>query len=440
MAGQHLNAQVPFLYWPEPVNPAPYIGARVIDGHTVLSWDTEFGRLSFIYPPLMGGWHSLKDLTDVVPDADAIVVLRPDWRICEGPNLDALDVSIPHGPYHASWEDVARAIGMPLPYWPINMRDPQEMLRWRPGSQTVCAQAQHELNVGPLFQLAAAYPDDHPTSRTLRELAHVVAHRAYVEAARNLENWDDYEKSLARDVVFAAKPLSMPDPHDHPLLQEIRESGWAEVLQRTDTLAEQCISAARQWDGGEGFPFSGVVHLEPDDGTSTIRVNWASRLIDAPRDARYRVLSSRPEGRTLQDPSTGLPVLELPGKAIITAVPKHLPTTSPLASIIFDQTVWIRTEDGQLFLAPAQWDGGNTWGYSGTGPTILAHLLNRLLDDIAALAPSTEVLGSSTTPGLDAFTEIEWSHGTVITRQELEEARTARPTSRPSRTFPGRAL
>ncbi|GAA4180747.1 hypothetical protein GCM10022252_04070 [Streptosporangium oxazolinicum] len=378
----------------------------------------------------MGAWQSLNELADVASDADAIVVLRPDWRVFEGPNVDALDIAIPHGPYHVLWEDIARVIGMPAPYWPINMRDPQEMLRWRPGSQTVCAQAQHELNVGPLFQLAAAYSDDHRTSRTLRELAHVIVHRACVEASRNLEHWDDYKRHVTRDVVFAAKPLRMPDPHEDSLPQDIREFGWTEVLQRTDTLAEQCISIARQWDGGEGFPFSGIVHLGADNGTSIIRAEWVSKLIYAPRNARYRVLGSRLEGRTLQDPSTGLPVLELPDKTIIAAVAKRLPTVSPLHSIVLDGSVWIRTEDGQLFLAPAQWDGGATWGYSGTGPTILAHLLDRLLDDISTPAPSTEVLGSHTAPGLNALTETDWSHGTVITRQQLEEARNARTTSR----------
>ncbi|MBD3135110.1 helix-turn-helix transcriptional regulator [Microbispora bryophytorum] len=427
MVGRHLAARVPFLYWPVPVNPAPYGGARVIDGYTVLSWDAEFGRLSFVYPPLMGGWVSLNELAaDVVSDAAAIVVLRPDWRVSKGPNLDALDLAEPYGPYRVLWEDLARVLGMPVPYWPINMRNPQEMLRWRPGIETVCAQAQHELNAGPLFQLAAAYSDDHPTSRTLRELAHIIVHRAFVEADRNLEYWSDYERPVARDVVFAAKPLPMPDPHENPLPQDVRESGWAEVFQREDTLAEQCVSAALQWNGGKHFPFSGVVHLEPEDEGSAVRVEWTSRLVDAPRDARYRVLSSRLEGRALQDPWTGLPVIGLADKAMIAAVPKHLPTVSPLHSIVLDGSVWIRTEDGQLFLAPAQWDGGNTWGYSGTGPTILAHLLDQLLGDISAPAPSTEVLGSSSATGLEALTETDFPHGTVITRQQLEEARNAR--------------
>jgi hypothetical protein len=56
-----------------------------------------------------------------------------------------------------------------------------------------------------------------------------------------------------------------------------------------------------------------------------------------------------------------------------------------LASIdLSDNTVWIRTEDGGLWIAPEHPNAGLNWGYKGGGPMALAKLLDHLIDDIIA--------------------------------------------------------
>ncbi len=64
-------------------------------------------------------------------------------------------------------------------------------------------------------------------------------------------------------------------------------------------------------------------------------------------------------------------------------VPQRISTLAPLSEVVLSgSTVWIRTSDGGLWLAPALPGRGLSWGYRGGGPYALAALLDRLLDDI----------------------------------------------------------
>jgi hypothetical protein len=72
---------------------------------------------------------------------------------------------------------------------------------------------------------------------------------------------------------------------------------------------------------------------------------------------------------------------------VTAACVQRLPTVSPLAEVILSHgAVWIRTEDGGLYLAPNVSGVGLSWGYGGGGPAALANLLDKLLDDITAPA------------------------------------------------------
>ena len=63
--------------------------------------------------------------------------------------------------------------------------------------------------------------------------------------------------------------------------------------------------------------------------------------------------------------------------------PWRISTLAPLAEVtLSSNTVWIRTSDKRLWLAPSQPGHEGTWGYRGAGPLALAALLDRLLDDI----------------------------------------------------------
>jgi hypothetical protein len=69
---------------------------------------------------------------------------------------------------------------------------------------------------------------------------------------------------------------------------------------------------------------------------------------------------------------------------------------------------------------------GNSWGYIGTGPRLLAMLIQRLLGDITARAP-TVAPGVRAAGGLEDLTVQPWPRGTVFTRQQLVDARDGKP-------------
>ena len=104
----------------------------------------------------------------------------------------------------------------------------------------------------------------------------------------------------------------------------------------------------------------------------------------------------------------------------MTAVPQRLPATSPLAAVVLEQPIWIRTADGNLYPAPRDATYGLNWGYPGGGPGALALLIHRLLDDITAQAAEVP---SGAPHGLEELTERKWPRGTVLTREQLETAR-----------------
>ena len=126
---------------------------------------------------------------------------------------------------------------------------------------------------------------------------------------------------------------------------------------------------------------------------------------------------------TFTDPLTGLPAARSSGGTLRAAIPQRLPATSPLAEVTLEygHHVWIRTTDGNLWLAPEQGGTGLSWGYNGGGPTALAILLGLLLDDINAVAPHN--YRYPTSPGLLAGTQKSWRDGCTLTRADLEAAR-----------------
>jgi hypothetical protein len=55
---------------------------------------------------------------------------------------------------------------------------------------------------------------------------------------------------------------------------------------------------------------------------------------------------------TLTDPAIDAPVIRNEDGTLLAAVPQRLPATAPLAELILDRPVWVRTADGTLYLAP----------------------------------------------------------------------------------------
>ncbi|WP_248965958.1 hypothetical protein [Sphaerisporangium perillae] len=144
------------------------------------------------------------------------------------------------------------------------------------------------------------------------------------------------------------------------------------------------VTLALQWDGGRYFPFGSPNHLDPEQSDEA--AEFIARLEPAEPTAAARAFDTWTIGEYWTDPATDLPAITTPEGTAWAAVPQRLPALTPLSQVILrDRQVWIRTSDGTLYLAPE--DGsGLTWGYRGTGPTRLAILLGRLLDDINAPA------------------------------------------------------
>lgn len=127
------------------------------------------------------------------------------------------------------------------------------------------------------------------------------------------------------------------------------------------------------------------------------------------------------------DALTDAPVVVLDDKAV-TAVPQRLPATSELAAVILDKPIWMRTSDGNLYIAPSDPHRRAELRLSRRRPGRLALLIHRLLDDITAQAAEVP---SGAPAGLEKLTERKLPPGTVLTREQLEAARDGRPYDQP---------
>ena len=105
--------------------------------------------------------------------------------------------------------------------------------------------------------------------------------------------------------------------------------------------------------------------------------------------------------------------------AWITVVPQALPVFSPLSKVILEGPIWVRTSDGNLYPAPTSSGAGISWGYGGTGPMTLAALIQRLLENPTARGIHYQ---GQPAPGLCALLAEPWPSGTILTRDQLEQA------------------
>jgi hypothetical protein len=81
-------------------------------------------------------------------------------------------------------------------------------------------------------------------------------------------------------------------------------------------------------------------------------------VVPTPRVAAFDQLNPRQAAaETLTDPATDAPVIRRDDGTLLASVPQRLPATAPLAELILDRPVWVRTADGTLYPAPkdAHW-------------------------------------------------------------------------------------
>jgi hypothetical protein len=436
--GPLLASRVPLRYWPQAGEPAEFLGstrvaARYGADDVALRWAAGPGTVAVIWRPDGPIMMSLRDLMDDI-DAKVLVGVDPDFGIW-GPGVRSLNRARHGKDDPLSWPDLARVLGQPMPYWPYALRDPDLIEVWQPGAPTITAPARPDLDSVPLLRMAAMFDPGHATHQTLMNLVRVDQERATRSAVQDLEiasectqRWTDrHDEAIT---VTAAQPLVIGDLDvDAADIQaSTRRIGWLELLPRTDTLSWECVRQALAWDGGRHFPFSSPEEVDPDCPHGR---EWIARLEPAKiRTAEFAHIDHGGAGEPLVDPMTGAPAVRLSGGRVVTSVPQRLPTTSDLAELVLDRSIWIRTADGTLYLAPKHHYYEPRWGYGGTGPGVLALLIHHLLDDITAELAD----GINGAPaGLEDLAQLEWPHGTILTRDLLQAARDGRRYNHPDK-------
>ena len=423
-----MATRVPLRYWPDATKPAAYLGASEHGEDTVLmTWQAGVGRVTVLWNTLDPIMVWLPAFVRRVDGATVLVNVEPSFGL-DGPSLKAVNRATPDEPYELVWRDLSRVLGQPVPYWPLPLRIAELILSWKPGAEPVTAPARPDLDTGALLRLASMFDSEHPTHRTLLNLARVTQSRNTASARQDL---DILHEAINRGsgpqvpTAIAAVPMPVPDADREDLDPMVRRAGWLEVLGRSDTLSVQCVHEALSWDGGRDFPFSNPEKVDPTQGPGA---EWVQRLQPIERTAAFELIDYDGGGETFTDPATDAPAVQCTDGELVAAIPQRLPATSPLAEMILSRDlVWIRTADGTLYPAPKDAGLGLSWGYSGGGPAELAALIDRLLNDINAAAPGRYGAPS----GLNELTQMTWPDGTILTREQLEAARAGHPPHPP---------
>jgi hypothetical protein len=401
--------------------PAEYLGAARVRGLTVQRWKSRAGIIALVWNTYDGPPISDTELGEKLLGFGVGAALRamPHFGI-GGPALHQVSIPGVTDAPEVAWDQLAEALGQPLPYWPIPLQQRHLIDAWRPGRPTVQALAvDPEMDLDALLRLAAIYDSEHPAAQVLLRLFRTVTWRESQAAAQMISSVESM--TLDGTVVIAARPIPVPRADPHELAETVRRAGWLEILGRADTLADACVEQLVRWDGGRDCPFGAPVDLVPGDPISDEVI---ARLEPATRTAAFRFLETPPDAETLMDPATDAPAIRMTskdGQRIRIAVSQWLPTTSPLAELVLDEPIWVRTEDGTVYPAPQDPRWGLGWGYTGNGPGALALLVHRLLDDITARA-ADDARGAPV--GLERLFATTLPRGTRLARTQLEAART----------------
>ncbi|HEX4787797.1 MAG TPA: hypothetical protein VH372_05005 [Actinospica sp.] len=439
----------------------------------VLSWETAVGTVGLAYSITDAGGGVRRvgnDLHGTQWDHmhkvyDCLVAVGSGLNLGRAPQLEAIDV-LADGRfsqvYEVTWQQLAAVLGSKAPWFHRCLRDPAAILEWRPGYPPALVTADDpELPTAPLALLALDEPDGSPAATVCTYLARRLRRRAaeHAAAAIALLTADEYGPEEDRTYVgIGALPAQLAR-HEEP--EEPREpeqmvklAGWAQITERRDTLADAVAGTVLRWDGGRDWPHGKSIELYPD--RCPIAAEWVETLDPAPGDlpptvAERRLLSGRRDHEDpllLHDLATAAPAVghtDQRGELTVTATcPRRIPSLAPLAEVILSHgAVWIRTDDGRLWLAPdisgvslsrgdGDGDGGNGVGGNGAGgngadnagdrddestgsegeaggstcdPTaVLVSLLDKLLDDITA--PASALRTRLTPPqGLRALIE-----------------------------------
>jgi hypothetical protein len=445
------NAPIPgkVLIQPAPDEPAQFCGSRVVGDFVILDWDTAYGTVGWAHY-LKGSGISARVLASDVYGQfwdhmhkiySALVLPAGGLGLDLSPRLEAIDLypgSRHSLAYEVTSEQVRDILGTAPPWFHWALRDKAAIQEWNPGDPPAVIPADDpEVPARPLLELAADEPDGSPVAAACLWLAREARARGAKAARDDIEEIREEASRPGSDcahVHIAAVPAPSLRPEETKPEETVLRAAWAQITERRDPLAWAVAELALRWDGGQAWP--GGERAEFDPESCRAAAEWTARLKPAPSDQPPTVLerllletvSSVDQGELLYDEASGFPALRRTdhmGKVTVFAsTPQRISTTSRLAEVTLGgYTVWIRTEDGRLWLAPYVAGTGLSWGYRGGGPHALARLLDRLLDDITT---SPVTIGDRKQPneGLLALVESAPQDGvTVYKRAQLLAAR-----------------
>jgi hypothetical protein len=417
-------APLPLLRTPGPHRPADFSGGSRIGDFVVLSWETALGTIGLAYSVTGadtgdsgGALRAGEELSaahwgHVHKVYDCLVTVGPDVHLDRAPRLEAIDV-LSDGRfspvYDLTWMQLALVLSGKAPWFHQYLREPAAILEWRPGYPPALVAADDpDLPTAPLALLALDEPDGSPAAAVCTYLAKCLRRRAAEHAAEAISHLTGDEYGPEEDRAFVgigALPALFGRRDEQEESEEpeqmVKLAGWVQITERRDTLAEAVASTVLRWDGGKDWPHGESIELYPD--RCPIAAEWVEALEPAPGDmpptvAERRLLSGRRDHEDpllLHDLATAAPAVghtDDRGELTVTATcPQRIPSLAPLAEVILSHgTVWIRTDDGRLWLAPnisgidlSLTDSGS---HGGSGPAALTNLLDKLLDDITAPA------------------------------------------------------
>lgn len=369
----------------------------------------------------------LVDIADRFPGRDAYVLVNGGLWGLRTPELRATTGQHPGRDEEVEWSAVATVLGQSLPFWPFSLRIPQLILGWQPGDEPVRYPPELSINVDEtvLLRMATLYPSGHAVHRTLINAVQAAQHGDASDERLLHERLVDGRTSN-HHIHLAAELVETPEVNLDDLPEHERRNAWRQILERSDKLAVDCVHNTADIPASVRADFPHIYTITIP--RSQHGKEFLARLDPVTYRAVFVMLTPDGEDTLWIDPLSDTPVtIDPSGEDVRALAPYRLPSFSPLAELVLDGDIWVRTEDGTLYPAPHDNYHGLSWGYSGSGPTTLAVLAGRLLDDITAPGAG---LGHRDRhlPGLQKLMQHPWPDGTVLTRAQLEDARNATST------------
>ncbi|MEY9860211.1 hypothetical protein ABH935_005847 [Catenulispora sp. GAS73] len=425
----YLAEEAPLLWRPAgQAEPATIVATAVRGSFFLCLWRARAGLIAVVYPCDCEDIYTQDpadywQLAQGLPERpDTIACLNTDFGLW-GPEFTAVDARHPGRYYRATWPDLAGALGRDVPWWPDTLRRPERMTSWCAAPEpftTHYYEVTTNLDVMALIELAEAEPEDSAARVAVLHLTSDIRDRAMTDCRIQTSSLEDAAGRWT-GAVLAARPRKRGFKQFAGVPAERLREGWQVIARRPDHLAWTSLRVAKAWNGGANMPFGRPVTVR---STSPAAKEWAARLVQSDPTAAVAFLHGYDIATVLTDPRTGLPAVHGGGEPPFpchTLPPDRLPTTSPLAEVILDEVIWIRTADGTLYPAPRRHDYGPAFGYDGTGPRVLAVLIDRLLDDIGA--DGIDIMADSISIGLHEGATGRWAAGAVLTRGQLLLAR-----------------